>query len=328
MEKGSSNYPPCSQPACEVCGCALGYLDSLQNKDLDYSVCKSFTCQKVMINKISTSPLLFKFHLSFQKKIIHDQWKREAAKKKRIDEIKTRESQENQKIIQSILLDNAELSTKNTQAVVIPTGLSNTIPPAQERVDKYIEHLNNIISEAASYKNVTEVIYGQHQDAHEKLLKVEQRFSQNPTLEQLSNQLCGLCKGGCCVAGEEHAYLSVFTIRSMMDNNQDISETDILNQYLSRISPKTVENSCINQTPSGCALPRELRSDICNAFYCDTLKSCQSKMENKHKLGTVIAIQRANTYSSNIDTDANNEIVNVMLLDDEQCQLLNINARD
>ncbi|MCK4708219.1 MAG: hypothetical protein KAU21_06345, partial [Gammaproteobacteria bacterium] len=51
MEKGSSNYPPCSQPACEVCGCALGYLDSLQNKDLDYSVCKSFTCQKVMINK-------------------------------------------------------------------------------------------------------------------------------------------------------------------------------------------------------------------------------------------------------------------------------------
>jgi len=35
---------------------------------------------------------------------------------------------------------------------------------------------------------------------------------------------------------------------------------------------KTYPLSCINHTEIGCALPREMRLEMCNEFYCSTIK--------------------------------------------------------
>ena len=109
-----------------------------------------------------------------------------------------------------------------------------------------------------------------------------------------------------------------------MDKHPEISTEDLLNAYLSWISAATVEDSCINQTASGCALPRELRSDICNGFYCDPVKLYQKKLSGKNELGVVLAIQRSSTYWNRFDLGVNNEIVQTALIQEDALQILNV----
>jgi len=66
---------------CEVCGCVIGHLESLQLKDLDYSVCQSFECRRIMSQKPFMTPLLFQSHLQIQTKIYNERSEKEAARK-------------------------------------------------------------------------------------------------------------------------------------------------------------------------------------------------------------------------------------------------------
>lgn len=314
MENGITHSLSLSKPLCEVCGCTLSYLDSLQLKDVDYSVCRSFDCRRVMQKKNEMSDWQFKSHLSFQQKLLRDQQEKEASRRKHIVQATSREARENLAIIESIIEDRPDVLEGIQQVVVIPSGLSKLTIPAEERVNKYIEHLKQIIFEASELSDANEIIQDQHYDAHTRQLQLEQKFSKNPSLKSLSDQLCAMCKGGCCISGNEHAYLSVFTIKTLMDTNPHWTVTDILDLYISHISAQSVQNSCINQTENGCALPRNLRSDICNAFYCDPLKSCQKNMIDQKNIGKVIVIQRSNTYSSRFDLDVENKIINATVI--------------
>lgn len=299
---------------CEVCDCAITYPDSLIMKDVGYSVCRSFFCKKIMSQKSSMTPFLFKYHLDFNKNIVRQRHEKAAARKKHIDEVTEKERQENREILQSILNDKSELSEDNLYLLAIPSGYSKSVPSMNKRVNKYIEHLNKIVSEAGGYSNVSEVTYDEHQKAHGKKMLVEQRFVGNPSLRTISDRLCCMCKGGCCVKGKEHAYISVFTIRRYMDDNPDLSAEDILGCYLPCISSEVIENSCINHTKTGCALPRQLRSDICNGYYCDSLESYQKKMSGRENSWTVLVVQRSCTNWNKFEPGTSNEIVDVALV--------------
>ena len=65
----------------EVCGCVIGHLESLQLKDLDYSVCQSFDCRRIMSQKPFMPPLLLQSHLQIQTKIYNERSEKEAARK-------------------------------------------------------------------------------------------------------------------------------------------------------------------------------------------------------------------------------------------------------
>lgn len=126
-----------------------------------------------------------------------------------------------------------------------------------------------------------------------------------------------MCKGGCCASGKEHAYLSVFSIRRYMDDSPGQSTAEIIDLYLSKVSSETIKNSCINHTSTGCALPRHLRSDICNGYYCNSLKSYQEKMAGRENSIAVLAIQRSSTYWNRFEPEVHNEIIGVALIETE-----------
>jgi hypothetical protein len=46
---------------------------------------------------------------------------------------------------------------------------------------------------------------------------------------------------------------------------------EVLEAYLSRVGNKTFEGSCIFHQPGGCSLPREMRSDTCDRYFCSGL---------------------------------------------------------
>ena len=45
--------------------------------------------------------------------------------------------------------------------------------------------------------------------------------------------------------------------------------------YLDRVGSRTYRGSCLYHQADGCALPREMRSDLCNRFFCKALLEFQ-----------------------------------------------------
>lgn len=314
MTHGFTSIYNANSHQCEVCDSNLTYPEFLLARDLGYSVCRLFDCKRIMSQKSSMTPLLFRSHLEFNRKQRQIRSERDEAHRKHIDEVTAKELQEHEQIFQSVLNENPELSEENTHWLAIPSGNSKLAPVADERVEKYIEHIKNIVAEADQYSNASEVISDQHSDAHGKRLLVDRNLDENPGLREMSDSLCSMCKGGCCISGREHAYLSVYSMRRYLDDNPELSITEVIDLYCARIGSETIQNSCINHTSTGCALPRDLRSDICNGFYCSSLKSYHKKMAGREDRVVVLAIQRSRTNLERFEPEFHNGIIDVALI--------------
>ena len=314
-------HPIFNQVKCEVCDCTLSHLDLLSTNYLGYLVCRSFDCRRTMSQKSSMPPAAFSTRLKFQKSLIHERSERAAKKKKYIEEIKEKECNEHSLLLHSVLKNNPELTNQNTYLLTIPSGLTAVSPLTQERISSYTEHLRNIISQATQPVNDPEVSNVLHQEPQ---VKTAQLFLDKPALRTISDRLCGMCQGGCCPTGNNHAYLTVMTISRCKQTHPDFSDEEILDLYLCHLNSETIEGACINQTSSGCALPRELRSDTCNEYYCQSLLLYQQVQAEKDSLDTVLAIKRSGTNPNYVDPAVHNDIIGAALIDEEKLEILEI----
>ena len=306
------------QLKCEVCDRLIIYPETLFNKNPDYTVCRSIDCNRVMNNKKTMTPLMFKSHLEFNRTLINKNREKNIATKEHIENVTAREKEETRQHLNNTLINNPYLSENDIYTLTIPCGDSITSTCDTERLNDYKEHLKSIIIEATDYTDASEVTYDEHHEAYAKRLVVEKKFLENPYLKPISDNLCTLCKGGCCASGKEHAYLSVFSMRRFMDSNPELTSNEILDLYLSHINTESINNSCINQTATGCSLPRDLRSDICNGYYCDPLKKYHNNMLQLDTPKVVLAIQRSYTYWDRFKIDICNEVINVALVDEKE----------
>jgi hypothetical protein len=84
---------------------------------------------------------------------------------------------------------------------------------------------------------------------------------------------CTSCRGFCCQNGNDHAYLSLTTIQRVRAARPELSPDEIVEAYLSHVGDRSYVGSCIFHQPTGCGLPREMRSDTCNNFFCDPMRT-------------------------------------------------------
>ncbi len=306
--------PGLNQLYCEVCESSISYPDFLKSQHLDYTVCQSFDCRRTMGQKSKMSSVFFKAHLKFCKQLIKQRIETDRLRKAHIEDVVNKEALENSSIYNNVLKMSCELSSLNSYLITIPSGLTKVGALSIHRKQQYIEHLKDIIAQAGNFKNASEVMYDEHHDAHFKRQKIDLRLNAVPALRMTSDNLCCKCKGGCCVSGKDHAYLSVYSMRRFMDENLQLASHQILNLYSSKVSENTIEGSCINQTSSGCVLPRYMRSDICNGYYCDALKVYQIKMKAINQALPVVVVQRSSTYWNRFSTGVKNDIVDVSIL--------------
>lgn len=89
------------------------------------------------------------------------------------------------------------------------------------------------------------------------------------------NQVCARCQGHCCRNGGDEAYLKEENFRRYADAHPGAQPVDVLAAYMDRVGETTYEGSCIFHGPVGCTLTREMRSDICNEFFCTELREFQ-----------------------------------------------------
>ncbi len=310
---------------CEVCRTPLTPLDSTPfdatpRSSSTYSICRSFDCKRVMDQKTTMEPTLFKHHLAFQCKLIQQRQEKENSHKQHVAGIKLKERNENQEIFTKTLASAPLLSKNTLQLIPIPSGISTLTKLPEERRNRYIDHLKNVIEKASTYTHASEVPPDQHHDAYEKLALNERSFKQSPLLQATCDSMCAMCKGGCCADGKEHAYISPVIIRRQMDANPELQKEDILATYTANIAPESAQNACINQTKTGCALPRTLRADICNSYFCGPISTYIKNMESVEILKPVLAIQRSNHAWNRFDTSKPNNVVDVRLIESDQIQ--------
>ncbi|MBI2901813.1 MAG: hypothetical protein HYY17_16630 [Planctomycetes bacterium] len=83
---------------------------------------------------------------------------------------------------------------------------------------------------------------------------------------------CAACRGHCCMAGEDSAYLTAATLRRTLKANPKTSAEDVIAEYLSHVQTEAYQDSCIYHTAAGCSLPRAMRSDTCNRHFCRAMQ--------------------------------------------------------
>ena len=300
--------------ACEICGARIPFLGTLKNKDRSLPICGAIECENVLKQKAGMPEASFKVYLASNQKMFSERRRRLAA----AEEIRKKEAEEHQQISEHMSRRLEGTDQQPSHTVVIPSGRSELVPLDQSRIDRYRSHLESVIDEALQYENVSEAPDDNNKNAHKKLNEQQQFFESRPDVKAISENLCRLCKGGCCSRGDNHAYLSASSMRRQLDDNPGWTKEDLLDQYLSRLSSRSSKNACINQGRDGCVLPRALRSSTCNYYFCGALSNYQKTAEEEQLRAPVMAIKRQHALWDHNYDNAPNDITNVTLVSETE----------
>lgn len=109
----------------------------------------------------------------------------------------------------------------------------------------------------------------------------------------LAAALCTFCAGRCCRYGAAtHGFVSAELLRRWLKRHPQATPADAAAAYLQRLPRQHVEGSCPYHGRSGCTLPQAMRSDICNRYACDALRTLQ---DHPQHAAVVAAMDRAET---------------------------------
>lgn len=162
--------------------------------------------------------------------------------------------------------------------LTVPFGGKPLVPVEDERMDAFKAHLCDVITEAfeASDEEVAAYIPEQNPEAEKPVYAAG----------------CATCQGNCCELGNKSkAFLSTQTMMGHRKIWPDLTAQIMEANYLAALPELAYENGCVYQGDMGCTLPREMRSDVCNAFHCHELMFGEERAEkNPDKPIAIIAL--------------------------------------
>jgi len=167
-------------------------------------------------------------------------------------------------------------------AIIVPSNGSVLCDLPEQRVAKFRRHLEAAVAESEALTLEEAEIEAQ------RVAAADRKQDPQPQFAELA--ACAACRGNCCNAGGEEAFVSAATVKLLRHRNPQMQESEILDAYLSRMPKRSYEDSCVFHAEPGCALPRELRADICNEFFCHALQRIRSRCASLRKSETVVLV--------------------------------------
>ena len=278
-----------------VCGSGIRTLAA----DAD-AVCESAHCRMLMTRRANISPEAFRFLIEVHRRQRREQRERAEAERLRLAERSAREALEH-KSIRDAVGRQERLPDSSYPLLVLPSGPRGLEEPSQQRRQLYREHLDAIIAEA---------IAGEADDA--ATLR-DKSIAEDP-VAPLAAQLCTLCRGGCCSIGGNKAFLTAATIRRLMRLRPELRPDRVADEYLDRLGARTVAGSCINHTSTGCSLPREMRADTCNDYFCRAMREWQARYESGDRPLGAFVIQRRQDNWSKDRPGVENDVIGISIV--------------
>jgi hypothetical protein len=152
------------------------------------------------------------------------------------------------------------------ELIVLPTFDQDLIPLTEERKQKHRDHVEEVAARALAQSETNLALENDSTKA-----TTENNAAANEQFELVRQRACGLCRGNCCANGDEHGYLLPQSLLRWLPANQGWTAQRVAELYASYLPEVSHANSCVHHTSTGCALPREYRSDTCNSFICQGL---------------------------------------------------------
>jgi hypothetical protein len=306
---------------CDICGNPLTSSDFVKQKDAEWLACTSAMCRLVIHDARKMKPPLAERHIEIFKNRLKQKREEKLARDAYTREILEKEGGENHAIFAAVTKTRSRYSPANLYTLPIPCGGEVMGKPGSEKLEGYRSNLTELISKAFAIRpGEDEQTEGEADISSGSGAETEVRASENPAYATINGQICGICKGGCCATGGNHAYIQVETILRVRRQYPDWSEEDVLQAYLSRLGPESINGSCINQTDTRCVLPVELRSDICNSFFCSGMRRLHEHMQRQGETTAILAIQRSNNNFNAFDPGFENQVLRVVLIDGDEIE--------
>lgn len=277
---------------CVVCGTVVLTTRS-PGATGPYPTCHAVPCRMVLDQRATMGEAAFQRHLHWRAKNTREQRARARAEDERLQAWTEAESTENAghwAAVEAVLPGHRP---DQFIRLALPSGPARQRKLAQRRGQHYLDHLNQIIAQALLPGDEVPPV---------DTVAVDARST-------LPGQVCALCRGGCCTRGGDTAYLSADTVRRVMAQQPHWQPEEVLSAYMGRLAPKTQVGSCINHTAGGCALPREMRSDVCNRYLCESQKELQERLDEAPTLLGVVVVQRRQDHWSRHLPELDNGIV-------------------
>jgi hypothetical protein len=115
--------------------------------------------------------------------------------------------------------------------------------------------------------------------------------SDDPAAPAIGGHLCALCRGRCCRFGlHGKAFIEAHQLRAWLTHHPDAAWVDAVEHWLGHVAPVHLHSSCLFHAETGCTLPRERRSDVCNQFACDTLAQLRDVAVAQPESAVVVGI--------------------------------------
>ncbi len=90
---------------------------------------------------------------------------------------------------------------------------------------------------------------------------------------------CGTCRGECCTAGGDHAFLRDDSLARVRAQHPLLDAPAMLAAYAAYLPARHYRGSCVYHATGGCTLPRAMRSNICNRYLCGGLTQLKRALE-------------------------------------------------
>jgi hypothetical protein len=259
-----------TQPAvCVVCAAVLGRSAAAD----PFPSCETIACRMIVSRRAELGEAGFRHYLRIQA----GQTQCRLAEA-RISLARRQAEQQENASAWAILHAMLPVAVPDPLRLVLPSGPPQAYNVTAQRRRRYRKHLHQVIAEAHRIEPGSSPLTG----------SVATRASES----KMPGQLCALCGGGCCTRGGDHAYLSAASLRRFMALQPEMSANDVVAAYLDRLPRKSQAGSCINHTSGGCGLPREMRSDTCNNYACESLARLQFAQRGTQPPQAVLIVRR------------------------------------
>ena len=153
---------------------------------------------------------------------------------------------------------------------ILPFNADRPAALAQERRDAFEAHLRSNITRAR--EQLAAGVVPAPPTVSVRLPNDVRSDAELEAEQKLLGAGCAACRGQCCHLGGNHAFNEVNTMMLYLQRFPTHDDETIVSRYLSYLAPRTMSRGCVYQEAGGCSLPRDLRSDVCNRFYCASIR--------------------------------------------------------
>jgi hypothetical protein len=297
--------------SCVVCAAPLARIDQFRSgRDAPadpYPTCFAIACRMVVSRRADMDDAGFRHYLQRQAK----QTRERQELNRLLNARRLREEPENTQAWKGMA---ARLPGSAAEPIhlLLPSGPRRARKMSARRRARYQAHLEDIVAAASLLAPAPDTAAFA---SEEKPTVAPPPSPDRPST--MPGRLCGICAGGCCTLGAEHAYLTPAGMRALMDKDVALTGKAIVAAYLDHLPGRSQAGSCINHTRGGCALPREMRSATCNRYACKSLATLLQAQRERSGVDTVIVIQRRLHHWRRLDTIEVNPLIGGAVLTEQ-----------